>query len=297
MKTLLPPLILGLVLLLSACSTELSSIPTETPTSEPVSEAEQLDAQLELAAISAEESMVVEEGDEVSVTLYAGDPENDGTELATDTFIKGEEQLREVVKALHENHPEADYLVISANGESRIVSFAEAKRHSKRRAVNAILSNLEDGTEVGLALYNGNPNTDGVEVVSTSYLVGETSFQKSLRSLIADATDQEVTHIKITVTDESIVSPLPKKLTTDLASLLAGLSEGDEVSITLYNGDPANGGEQLVSASYIVGTGYFQASLKALRKNAGRGTHSHIVVATGDQSVTIALKQKGSDRN
>ena len=281
-----------ILVLLASCTSSLENIPSTAVD-------ESLDAILEVAAAASENELVIVDGDEVTIEAYQGHPDEGGTLLASSTVTASRGVIRSAAKDLVEANPDTDHLVISANGQSRVIDLSERHRgegkpdDKKERPILAILEGLADGTVVGLALYQGDPSEGGSEVASSSYTVGESSFRESLKALFESAGDSEASHLLVSVGDASETLELPSKDKSDnpLKELYDSLEDGTEIGLALYQGHPDEGGSEVASSTITKGTGDLRKALHDLRKGAGRGSHDHIVVSAAGQSVIIDLSE------
>ncbi len=207
--------------------------------------------------------------------------------LASTTVIYGEGNLRSSLRELRKTTPDADYAVISANGSSHTIELWSKNRNFRGKQ-DSVLKDLEDGTVVELSLFSGDPENGGILVTSSRFTVGETSFRDAFSALVDAAGDDSFDYLVITANGESQTKRLSSR-NTDLRELLNGLIDGIEVNISLYDGDPATSGTEIMNGSYIVGDGTFGATLRQLFAEADTQV-SYIVVSTGDDSVTIEIR-------
>ncbi len=274
-------IILAIAGFLVSCST------TQTPDSVLDTESN-IDADVEQVSSLVELDLAIEEGNEITIELYKGDPERpDSTLLASTTVTYGEENLRNSLRELRKTTPDANYAVISANDSSRTIEL-RSKNHNFRGKRDSVLKNLEDGTVVELSLFSGDPENGGVLVTSSSFTVGEASFRDAFSALVDTAGNNNFDYLVITANGESQTRRLSSR-NTDLRELLNGLIDGIEVNISLYDGDPATDGIEIINGSYIVGDGTFGATLRKLFREADSQA-SYFVVSAGDDSVTIEIR-------
>ncbi|MEZ4632704.1 MAG: hypothetical protein R2880_18665 [Deinococcales bacterium] len=266
-----------------------------------VNDANSLAAGLQVTSITTATELSLTDGDEVLIEAYNGDPTNGGTLLGSSTIIYGETSLHTAIHDLIDSYTSTTYIVISANSQSQTIALSSLRgrggrgHHGSAHADIAILDGLADGTTVNLSLYDGDPANGGTEVVSSSYVTGESSFRTAFKALLDSAADATFSYLLVTVGTESSSVALPEHIIseTSIRNFLAALSDGDTVNLSLYSGDPANGGTEVASSSYVIGETSFHDALRSLRQ-ATTDTYDYLLVSSGSSSLSVAIGSEGA---
>lgn len=69
-------------------------------------------------------------------------------------------------------------------------------------------------------------------------------------------------------------------------SILKNLEDGTIVKLSLFNGDPENGGTLVTSSNFTVGETSLRDAFKALFDAAGDASFDYLVITVGDESYT-----------
>jgi hypothetical protein len=169
-------------------------------------------------------------------------------------------------------------------------------RHLGRLSGVPHLAGLPIGTTVEIAFFDGDPAEGGAAMTTLNLTVGvdsEARFAADVAAARASASDGEVAYLVVTVGERVRTVGLADdaaRRSRDLFPMAlgtVGMGEGDTVAVTLYAGDPADGGTVLESQTFTYGVDSeigFRSALRAAAVDADTA-----VVVTSPRTVTIEL--------
>jgi hypothetical protein len=168
-------------------------------------------------------------------------------------------------------------------------------------AVLPMLARLPIGTTVEVAFFDVDPASGGAPVTTLAITVGadsEAAFGAAFAEARAAAAGWEAAYLVVTTSEIRRTIDLPVPDTAELPRrggdafalrlLPAGLDDGDTVTVELYDGDPADGGNLLETLSFAYGADSaigFRAAVEEALEGAAVA-----VVTSSPRSMTVDLK-------
>lgn len=164
-----------------------------------------------------------------------------------------------------------------------------------------MLAGLPIGTEVEAAFFDADPASGAAAVTTLAITVGvdsEAAFGAAFAEARATAAEWEAAYLVVATSEIRRTIDLPEGddatlpgrawAATSLRLPLAGLGDGDTITVELYDADPAAGGALLETLSFVYGSDSaigFRAAVEEALEGAAVA-----VMTTSPRSVTLDLR-------
>ena len=161
---------------------------------------------------------------------------------------------------------------------------------------------LSEGSSVEVNVYDGNPEEGGALIHSMSHVVGEEHDMADMPDMDMPQLMMEAGYIEINISEQVktlALSEAPKGALKRLGRAISqDLNDDSSVSVSFYDGDPAEeGASETSNFSLVIGVDSERAFMNAITEAAEEAAYAVVTISPQTQSIDVAaMKERMFER-